>query len=80
MAFQSIFYEFSNEEIERLLKNSVPAKTKKATSFGMIRTSMFLRNDLKKSKFSVHTFYGDQSFPLSFSSIQFLLENGSGKL
>mgnify|MGYP001798711331 CR=1 FL=1 len=34
MMLQSRFSKFSNKEIERLLKNSVPAKTKKATNFG----------------------------------------------
>ena len=41
---QSRFSELSNEEIERLLKNSIPVKTKKATSLGMVRNSRFLRN------------------------------------
>ena len=31
----SRFHEFSNEDIERLLENSVPSTTKKATNFGM---------------------------------------------
>ena len=31
----SRFHEFSNEDIERLLENAVPATTKKATNFGM---------------------------------------------
>ena len=56
MALQSRFFEFSNEEIERLLTNFLPAKTKKLTNFGMVRTSRFLTNVFKKSfKFSVHT-------------------------
>ena len=58
MALQSRFFEFSNEEIEGLLKNSGPAKTKKATIFGIVHvhTSKFLTNVFKnRFKFLVHT-------------------------
>ena len=42
------FPKFFNKKIERVLKNSLAAKTKKAASFGMVRTSRFLRNVFKK--------------------------------
>ena len=55
----SMFHEFSNEDIERLLENVVPATTKKANKFWneliymvriylMVRISSFLTNFIKK--------------------------------